>query len=414
MATDERLRDEELVRIARILALWEQMRSIGASLAGFDTKQMAAACMWLVAGDQGRDYGAEEGRADKAHPKHAGGDAKRRNVDHYKTPHKTVVSRNRQITPPDEPCDNADMLADDELGMIGMYTLESSPVEARVGGLKRRATTDPATSPPRKTLKGEASEAPMTLYSSPLAKKGVTARLLSVRALAASTLFNGHIVAQVHRTDNGMRHDRMSQHEVDVYAKWMRLYRSGDCRSKAAEFRRLHKAWHGRCGICWFGRGDTVLHPPDRCPRRGTKQWALAMRHAEVIQNKVLTKRVVRGVATGWPVSSGCWRCGLPAWRCESFEHVPGRFFWPRVPEGGCQDEDMLRHIAGSVLAHYELGAACVVAQVKESWAREGIHLESEDGIDWLQDNSGWTTPECSFFALLVFELARFGTVARG
>ncbi len=39
IATDERLRDEELVRIACILALWEQMRSIGASLAGFDTKQ---------------------------------------------------------------------------------------------------------------------------------------------------------------------------------------------------------------------------------------------------------------------------------------------------------------------------------------------------------------------------------------
>jgi hypothetical protein len=58
--TDERLHDEELVRVARILALWEQMRSIGTSLAGFDSKQLAAACMWLVASDHGKDCDAEK------------------------------------------------------------------------------------------------------------------------------------------------------------------------------------------------------------------------------------------------------------------------------------------------------------------------------------------------------------------
>lgn len=73
----------------------------------------------------------------------------------------------------------------------------------------------------------------------------------------------------------------------------------------------------------------------------------------------------------------------------------------------------MLRHIAGSVLAHFRLGAACVVAQLKESWAKEEIALESQDGVNWLQDNGGWTKPECSFFALLVFELGNFGRIAR-
>jgi hypothetical protein len=355
-------------------------------------------------------------KIDKADPFHAGSDADTQHASEHETPrHQTVVvSRNGPITPPDELYDAIDMAANEEFITNGIYTQDNSPDELRVCGPKRRATSDQATSPTRKMIKTDAIETSMILHSSPLANKSVTTRVLGGKMRAAPTLFNGHIVAQVRRTDTGMRHARMSQHDLDVYAKWMKLYRSGDCRSKAAEFRRLHKEWRGRCGICWFGGGDAEQHTPDQCPRRGSKQWALATRHAEVIQDKILKKKMVRSVATGWPVSSGCWRCGLPAWRCESFEHIPGRFFWPRVPEGVCQDETMLRHIAGSVLAHYELGAACVVAQVKESWAKEAVDLESEDGIDWLQDNSDWTKPECSFFALLVFELARFGTVARG
>jgi hypothetical protein len=103
----------------------------------------------------------------------------------------------------------------------------------------------------------------------------------------------------------------------------------------------------------------------------------------------------------------------MPAWRCDSFEHIPGRFFRPKGPEVACQDESMLRHIAGGVLAHFEAGAACVVAQVKESWAQQKVELDSADGIDWLQDYGGWSKPECSFFALIVLELEKFGNMAR-
>jgi hypothetical protein len=154
-------------------------------------------------------------------------------------------------------------------------------------------------------------------------------------------------------------------------------------------------------------------HTLDTCPQKGSVIWRSAMQRAGVIQSKVLTKRVDGGEAVGWPASSGCWKCGLPAWRCDSFEQVPHRFFRPWVPEVACQDKDMLRQIAGSVLAHFEAGAACVVAQVKESWGREKVKLESQEGIDWLQDYAGWTSPECSYFALVVFELEKFGTIAR-
>lgn len=51
--TDGRLRDDELVCAARVVALWEQMKSAGASLGKLDAKQMAAACMWLETGARG-------------------------------------------------------------------------------------------------------------------------------------------------------------------------------------------------------------------------------------------------------------------------------------------------------------------------------------------------------------------------
>lgn len=50
---DDRLRDNELIGIARIISLWEQMKSVGASLGKRDTKQMAAACTWLETSAQG-------------------------------------------------------------------------------------------------------------------------------------------------------------------------------------------------------------------------------------------------------------------------------------------------------------------------------------------------------------------------
>ncbi len=280
-----------------------------------------------------------------------------------------------------------------------MEAIQSS-MSAPVGsGHKRKASSDLAISAPAKL--GRIREAMK-------AEQGII-----------PSLFNGAMVAQVRRTETGMRHEAMGQHELDAYTKWMEQYRSGDSRSKAAEFRRMHKTWTRRCGICWFSRHSgasswmAALHRPDRCPQKGSAIWKSATQQADVIQSKVLAKRVVRGESVDWPISSGCWKCGMPAWRCDSFEHIPGRFFRPKVPEAACQDEDMLRRIAGGVLAHFEAGAACVVAQVKESWAQEKTELESRDGIEWLQDYSEWTKPQCSFFALVVFELEKFGTIAR-
>jgi hypothetical protein len=50
---DERLCDGELVRAARMVAHWGQMRSIGVSLPGFSLNQMVLACVWLGTSAQG-------------------------------------------------------------------------------------------------------------------------------------------------------------------------------------------------------------------------------------------------------------------------------------------------------------------------------------------------------------------------
>lgn len=320
-----------------------------------------------------------------------------------KTPRpEAAITRNGRTMPTDE-CErecSADVFLDDELGMDELEAMQSSVSTPGVKLHKRKASGDLAIGTAAKM--GRRREAD---------KAG--------GSWAAPSLFNGAMVAQVRRTDTGMRHEAMGQHELDAYTRWMERYQILDSRGEAKEFRELHKTWGRRCGICWFSRGGEArtsteaLHRPDNCPQKGSTIWNSAMQRADVIGSKVLTKKVVGGELVGWPVSSGCWRCGLPAWRCDSFEHIPGRFFRQRVPEGACQDEKMLRHIAGSVLAHFEAGAACVVAHIKESWAQEKTELESQDGIDWLQDNSDWTKPECSYFALVVFELEKFGTIAR-
>jgi hypothetical protein len=51
---DGRLQDERLVCAARMLGLWEQMKSIGASFGGgFDARRLATACTWLETGGKG-------------------------------------------------------------------------------------------------------------------------------------------------------------------------------------------------------------------------------------------------------------------------------------------------------------------------------------------------------------------------
>ena len=59
---DERLRDDELVRVARVLALWEQMKSVGAGVLGFDRKEMAEACVWLESGPQSRELAGKSAK----------------------------------------------------------------------------------------------------------------------------------------------------------------------------------------------------------------------------------------------------------------------------------------------------------------------------------------------------------------
>lgn len=73
----------------------------------------------------------------------------------------------------------------------------------------------------------------------------------------------------------------------------------------------------------------------------------------------------------------------------------------------------MLKYIAGSVLAHFKVGAAYMVAYIKESWAQEKIELKSQAGINWLQDNSDWMKLECSYFTLVIFKLEKFSTIAQ-
>lgn len=52
---DDRLRDDGLVCAARMVALWEQMKSVGASLGKLDTRKMTAACIWLETSARGRE-----------------------------------------------------------------------------------------------------------------------------------------------------------------------------------------------------------------------------------------------------------------------------------------------------------------------------------------------------------------------
>ncbi|OAQ58899.2 hypothetical protein VFPPC_16935 [Pochonia chlamydosporia 170] len=380
---DSRLQDDKLICVARMVALWEQMKLAGASIGNFDAKQMAVACTWLETGNT--DIYSDTG----------GNIGTREQNNKYETPRgKTVIQKNGQITPADEREESVDMFVGEELSIIEMDAIQSSISAPVSSGYKRKASND--------------------LDSSPLAKSRRTGEAIDERECAVPSLFNEAIVAQVRRTDTGMWHEAMRQHELDAYTKWLEQYLSGhgDNRSKAVEFRRLHNTWKGRCGICWFSC-RAAKHSPDMCPHKSSATWRSAMQQADVIRSKVLTKRTVEGKAVGWPASSGCWKCGLPAWRCDSFERIPSRFFRPRVPEVACPDENLLRHIAGSVLAHFEAGAACVVAHVKESWGQEKTRLDSQDGIEWLQDYSCWTNPECSFFALVVFELEKFGALAR-
>jgi hypothetical protein len=47
------LRDDELISIARLVALWKQITVSGALIGNFDAEQIAAACTWLERGAQG-------------------------------------------------------------------------------------------------------------------------------------------------------------------------------------------------------------------------------------------------------------------------------------------------------------------------------------------------------------------------
>lgn len=53
---DDRLLDNELVRVARMVALWKDMMSAGALIGNLDAKQIGAACIWLETGEQGTTF----------------------------------------------------------------------------------------------------------------------------------------------------------------------------------------------------------------------------------------------------------------------------------------------------------------------------------------------------------------------
>ncbi|KID96590.1 hypothetical protein MAJ_07429, partial [Metarhizium majus ARSEF 297] len=199
---DGRLQDERLLCAARMVGLWEQMKSIGASFGGgFDARRLATACTWLETGGKGSD----DSRTVEQHK--------------YETPRaKTVVTQNGQITPADEREDKADLIVEEEISVDDMEAIMSSISGYEpVGSVyKRRADSD--------------------LASSPAAKSRRTEAKASYEAQVPS-LFNGAMVAQVQRTGEGMRHEGMSQHELDAYEKWRGQYRSRDSRGEAAERR---------------------------------------------------------------------------------------------------------------------------------------------------------------------------------
>ncbi|KAL7917308.1 hypothetical protein ACQKWADRAFT_325925 [Trichoderma austrokoningii] len=333
---DDGLQDGELIRVAGVIALWEQMKSAGASIGGFDAKQMAAA------------YADADVGADADGDRHSNARTPERNsLETAKS--RAATSHNGRITPADEDEYRADGFFDGDFGADELETVQSSTISSSVPAssvYKRKASGNMTTGTPAKMgRRGDIDEAG--------------------GAWTAPSLFNEAMVAQVRRTDAGMRHEAMGQHEVDAFTKWREKYQILDGRSEAKNSGNCNS--RGRADVA--SAGSVVARKPGRGRRLYTHQRS----------SKVLRKKVAAGgELVGWPTSSGCWKCGLPAWRCDGSEHVPGRFFKRRQPEAACQDKDMLRHIAGSVLAHFEAGAACVVAQVKESWGKEKIELESQ------------------------------------
>lgn len=65
---DDRLRDDGLVCAARMVALWEQMKSVGASLGKLDTRKITAACIWLETSTRGREMPGSKNADNKSNP----------------------------------------------------------------------------------------------------------------------------------------------------------------------------------------------------------------------------------------------------------------------------------------------------------------------------------------------------------
>lgn len=134
-----RLQDERLMWAARMVGLWEQMKSIGASFGGgFDARRLATACTWLETCGKGerRPEHDNDRQTDRQTDRHtgrtngwnAGSDDTRTVEQHkYETPRaKTVVTQNGQITPADEREDKADLIVEEEISVGDMEASQSA------------------------------------------------------------------------------------------------------------------------------------------------------------------------------------------------------------------------------------------------------------------------------------------------
>ena len=157
----------------------------------------------------------------------------------YETPRpKTVIQKNGQITPADEREGSVDLFVGEELSILEMDTIQSSISAPVSSGYKRKASND--------------------LVSSPSAKLGRIRKAIDEGECTAPSLFNEVMVAQVRRTDTGMWHEEMRQHELDAYTKWLEQYQSGhgDNRSKAANLGAY--TIRGRGGVGFAGLAVAV------------------------------------------------------------------------------------------------------------------------------------------------------------
>lgn len=231
---------------------------------------------------------------------------------------------------------------------------------------------------------------------------------------AEASLLQSNIVAEVqYMANTKVTHQQASRLEEEVYDEWLVQYEKNDERGVARDIRRIAVEWKDRCGLCWVEGRETV-HTWDKCMRTGPTAWKAVDTDIKTIQDKILCKSSSKAEDGEWQRSSGCWRCGMPAWMCSRFEFVPGQWYQRKAGDQGCKHGGVLAQMVSAICIKHPIGAALVIAQ-KKIWAgQERVRLDSENGVDWLVDWDTKSKPEASNFVYVAVELERYARVARG